>query len=474
MDNVTYDPYNTAKELQLSEDLIMEFVEDFIEMSYSRKDEIDESLAKNGSIKKFYSIMESLLGVATKLKIKDVQETIFKMQNSTERAAVEQLVEIFYEQIDALEALTKSFVQKQEKKVEINLHERSGKYKLKMSYASFKEIEEDIPRILNMAKKSNEDQDWRAYASLVSYASNLLYKENNIDKAVEITEELMKYATNNPYIYNKALEIHALMEKKTNQLDESISIYKKIFERELQNDNRKSLPNSTVRELMSLYIEAGYLEEAESLEENYRNLWKNYEGMDETELNFCHDIDNWANMYEEHNHLYKAIELKEEVLGILINELSEISYDTYASTAEHISNLYIVLLGKLADLYSSTEQADKEIKIFIESVKLTQKLYEKVSIESNLEQYIFALKRLGVIYSYKKQFFEAIGVIEKLYVLTKKLYEKNSLRFAKEHLESVSFLAMLYKAFSMHKECKVLEQEESEICCCIKEENIDE
>lgn len=116
MSTLLYNPKAAAEELDLPEDIIIEFIGDFVQQAYDFREKIYECLAENGEMKDFYSLVEKLYGVAKNFRIDTVCETLKIIESSTDKAEVMQSLEIFYVQIDELK--NKNFVSEPEMKTE--------------------------------------------------------------------------------------------------------------------------------------------------------------------------------------------------------------------------------------------------------------------------------------------------------------------------------------------------------------------
>ncbi|EDZ63321.1 protein containing Tetratricopeptide repeat (TPR) domain [Sulfurimonas gotlandica GD1] len=448
MSTIIYSPKIVANELLLTEDESIELLGGFIEQAYGFKNEIYESLAENAEMENFYSLTDKLYSGAKILSIRNMQESLESIKSSTQRAQIMQSLEIFYAQIDELK---NNFVKESDIKIENKVENKSNKHNLKESYSTIEEVEEDVQKILKIARESNDDSDWKLYASLVL---DTMHKYDNFDKAIAVSEEFFSIAKDVSVIYESAVINYAQMKKMNNELDEAIVLYKEALELMTKRDAGAEAIIFETKILITIYIHKGYIKEAESLEETYIQWCKR---SFRTSIYYSKKLIDLANVYKYNKYFSRAIKLYEEAIEILRNDSEKISHDMNATT-----NSYTSLLRTLADLYQSTDQNDKELKIYIELAQVVDILYQELPDE-NLAIYLHSFILLGNQYYMQTQFYKAIKVFEKRYSITKELYSTHHLKGKDTHLQSISFLAKVYRGYQMPEEAAMLEQEAAEI-----------
>jgi len=216
MSALLYNLKVATEELGLPEDIIIEFIGDFVQQAYDFKYKIYEGLTENGEIKNFYSLVEKLYGVAKNLRISTVCETLKIIESSTHKAEVMQSLEIFCAQIDELKNknLVNELYIKTEKAIDddylvldlpedldeniASLLRKQGKlYETAKQADKVIETYIELIKVTEVLSQKNPDENLEMYIHSFRLLGLAYYKQkqffdciNTMDKAYAITKEL--------------------------------------------------------------------------------------------------------------------------------------------------------------------------------------------------------------------------------------------------------------------------------------------
>ncbi len=429
-----YKPGDVASVLGLPSDLIVEFVNDFINMANESKNYMYLSLKVKGELKEIYPLVNKLNGVAKNLHIKDAEEILSLIDSSTDTAFMHEQLEQFYLLINLLEDRFSNITD--------NSKEIIKEEPLALPFEEEKSVK------LNIAKKSNEKGDWDIY-EIFLYKSINSFSHTDVKKAILLAQEFLAQEFKSRYDLS-VLIILARLYKKEHNIEESIKIYENGFSMMIQYKNEQSNELIVIAELISLYISNDNIKKAQELEVKYKRHIDTYQDLEKNILY----LKKLVGVYKKNKYINKAIVLNIEILEIIKKQFlaNPIDYEI-----KFINQLKIV--GKL---YRDNNQIQKAIPYYEDIVPFYENLYKKGSNES-LEDYLNVLNFLSDIYYIKKQFFEAISISEKALQITTKLYEDHYIKWGSLHKLTLLTLVKAYMAYNLPLEAKELKEEASDI-----------